>query len=771
MLKEIIEGNSIRETIALAISEIHRDGPENPETLEKLSLIKKYHSEIFSEYEARILSVMGLFYKTASPKSFVEAIYKNIGDTIEEQYGRAFTPMQASAYKSISEKEYYSFSAPTSTGKSHLFRELIKEYTDDIVIVVPSRALIAEFYSTVIELVDKEVLVLQFVENVNQHNTSRRIFIITPERGVELFKYADEFNICLFLFDEAQISEEPVRGISFDAFVRRVENSFPESKKVFAHPFVENPEAQLKKHNIQSNSKAQSFKQSNVGKIFVAREEDGSFSYFSPYSESPDVPIGYDIIKETLKDDGTALIYTSKSKIFNGGHIEGFGDYVDLCPTIENPGATKIIESLKKYIGSSNSELGKQSSFIQLLERGIVVHHGSMPLKARLIIENFVREGFAKLCFATSTLNQGINMPFDCVLIDNFHLMETLTLKNLIGRSGRSSNRNELDYGYTIVNRSNVSTFTSRINQEIILEETSRLDEELDNVPEDSLDLVEAIQSDSFNDELHLTNSQVDRIKDANLSSDIRYILDKLVDGNRTITAKQYYDLGNGVRKIVKRKLKKIYCAHLNRSSLNTPEQTVLSTSIPLLLWKIQGKSFSETLSLRHSYLTKRDERRELRNRLVKNEITQGQYNQLLREIKVKYSARAESLPNSRLSSAIPLFSQSTSVGDFDYDLLIYDTYDYLDKVISLSIADPISAALTVYFEESNDERAKVLKNYLRYGTNDEVEIWLLKYGFDPEDIEWIVDIVVHIDEAGIIFQDDISEIGEERVQIVSRYL
>ena len=238
MLENMIQGLGIREAIEDAIREFHNFGPISMATLEMLSLIKIHHPDVFSEYESKIISVMGLFYKIKEPNSFIESVYKNLGDTIEQQYGKSFTPMQASAYKSIATKRFYSFSAPTSTGKSHLFRDLIADEQNDIVIIVPSRALIAEFYSLVVDLVGKDVLVLQFIENINQHHTSRRVFIITPERGVELFKYADVFEVGLFLFDEAQLSEEPIRGLSFDAFVRRSEKSFPNAKKVFAHPFV-----------------------------------------------------------------------------------------------------------------------------------------------------------------------------------------------------------------------------------------------------------------------------------------------------------------------------------------------------------------------------------------------------------------------------------------------------------------------------------------------------------------------------------------------------
>ncbi|WP_018983372.1 DEAD/DEAH box helicase [Salinimonas chungwhensis] len=771
MLEQIENGEGIREILSDAIKEFHTKGPINLAVLEVISLIKVIHPETFSEYEEKLISVMGLFYKQVEPSSVLEAIYKDLGDAIEQKFGRTFTPMQATAYKAIHEKHFYSFSAPTSTGKSYLFRELVKDYDKDIVIVVPSRALIAEFYSVVIDLVQNDVLVLQFIENINQHNTSRRIFIITPERGIEIFKYGSDFDVGMFLFDEAQISEEPVRGLSFDAFVRRTEREFPNATKVFAHPFVSNPKAQFIKHGFVENYQADSFKQSNVGKIFVTLEEDGSFKVFSPYTDTDEIKLDNDIISSTLDSNGTVLIYSSKAKIFDGRHIEEYGQYIEQCPPIDEPEALKFVSMLEKYIGSSETQLGKQSSFIQLMKRGVVVHHGSMPLKARLLIENFVRNGYAKLCFATSTLNQGINMPFDCVLIDNFVYMNELTLKNLIGRSGRSTDLSKFDFGYTIVRRENVKTFSSRLSSDVVISETSKLDDDIKNIPEDFTDLVEAVKTDTFNDDLHLTNSQVERIRAANLRTQIKFVLDKLIDGEKAITGNQYYALGDPVRRQVKDKLKTIYCSHLRRSKLLSGEQAVLSAAIPLLLWKVQGKSFSETLSLRHSYLTQRDERRKLARKLRENEVEQSEYNKKLKRLKIKYSAQAEKLPNSRLTKSYPLFPGSMSVRNFDYDRLVYDTYDYLDKVISLSLADPICAALAVYYEETGDERSKVLSNYLRFGTNDETEIWLLKYGFDPEDVEWIATIVAHVDENGIVFIDDLSGLTDEQNLIIKRYV
>ena len=87
---------------------------------------------------------------------------------------------------------------------------------------------------------------------------------------------------------------------------------------------------------------------------------------------------------------------------------------------------------------------------------GIIVHHGSIPLRVRSIIEQFINDGFAKLCFATSTLIQGVNMPFDLVWIESFRFYGTedekaLNLKNLIGRAGRTlGTSSSFNFGYEI---------------------------------------------------------------------------------------------------------------------------------------------------------------------------------------------------------------------------------------------------------------------------------------------------------------------------------
>ncbi|AYN03731.1 DEAD/DEAH box helicase [Flavobacterium sp. 140616W15] len=767
------------EIIDEILYDFHKNGPVDQNHLETLSYFKKLQPDSFKKYESKLMFLMGLFYKTDEPNSFFEAIYNSYAQAILEDTGHNFTPVQADAYNSIKRFTNFSFSAPTSAGKSFLFQEIIKESRGDIIIVIPSRALLSEYLIKVKKLVSKETLVLAFIEIVNTKRTKNRIFIITPERGEELFKNLDKLNIELILLDEAQISEEGIRGMKFDSFVRRVDKKLNNVKKVFTHPFVINPEAQFLKHNIENNTDYETYNQKTVGKIYIEHFKN-KFKYFSPFEDKiGGKNVDGNIIKEIILKNGTALIFISKSKIYDGSFMDTYSEYVDLCEDIQNAEALTYINKLEEFFGTKNDN-EKKSLLIYLMKKGIVIHHGSIPLKARLIIEDFVNNKHAKICFSTSTLIQGINMPFDLVWINNFTFngnedQKTLNLKNLIGRAGRTTlENNSFDYGYVVIEKKNKKLFISRLNKESSLSETSDLDIETNSNNEDFADIVDAIRNDTFNTELHLTETQIERINNSNIEEDIKFILDNFLNAeSKPLTVKEYYHLKESKRKKVKKSFENIYKVHLRRQDLTMGEKNVLSTSIPVLLWLIQGKSFAEIISLRYAFLSEKDFRRKSRKQLINKEISLKEYRKLLKEKQVRYSCIANTLPDINFKKGVPLFSNNTHLDDVDFDKVVYDTYDYIDKVLSLSIKDPVSSVFILYYQKTRDNRAIVLSNYIKYGTNDDTEIWMLKYGFTFDEIDELKKYIQKIDETEIIFKESISEyiLDEDNYKLIERYL
>ncbi|MCM8529117.1 MAG: DEAD/DEAH box helicase [Lentisphaeraceae bacterium] len=774
-----INSDKVSETLNKVLKTIHSKGPVSLEDLETLSLIKYFQPEFFKQEEKKLLYLLGLFYKVEAPDDLFSYSYNIFSDIIQNTSGKILTPIQACIKKQILTNNYYSFSAPTSTGKSFIFKDLLLSQNNDVVIVVPSRALIAEYVFTVREIVKdfREILVLQFIDDINKKKTKRKIFIVTPERASEIFKQPELYKFSLFLFDEAQISEEEIRGINFDALVRRIDKIFPDAKKVFAHPFISNPEAQLIKHKFYTNSNSSSFEQNTVGKMYVNFDsKKGKFFFFSPFKEKPNAQknkyiIDFDLVEQVLLEGKRILIYTSKKSIYERKIEIDFKKYISLCPIIENPDAQKVISKIEEIIGAK----GKNSELIYLMKRGVVVHHGSIPLNVRYLIEKFTNDGHAKICFATSTLAQGVNMPFDLVWIDNLNFNETkekpnLGLKNLIGRAGRLTEKmNEFDYGYVVVK--SINTFSNKLSTQVELSKISKLDNSINEIPDDLKEFVESIKDDTFNDEYNLPEKQLLRIREIHTTEIITKFLNLLFNGNQIISGSEYRSLSSGKRKKFKIYLHKIYENSLGRE-LESGEKSVLSAALTILLWQIQGKTFKQLLGLRYSYLTNQIEQAKLDKLLINGEISKELYSETIENMEVEYSAIPEQLPNKSLKKIKPSRYAGKKVKDFEYDLLVYDTYDFLDKVISFSLSNIFIAAFKEYYFKFKDLRALKLVNYFRYGTDDDTEIWLLRYGFTMEEIEKIKPFVDQIDDYEIIFNQSLfHEQNLNTKEMVNRYL
>lgn len=774
ILRPNIEEGDLRSLINTMIQRLHEDGPVNEEWLETLAYVKELYPKIFKSYERTLMYEMGLFYKTDRPKSIFELVYDTYKKTIVAEIGNTYSPVQYSAIKNIENNQVFSFSAPTSSDKSYLFREILKNAAYDVVIVLPSRALIAEYLNEIKKIAPTDTLVLQFVENINIDKTRRRIFVITPERAMDLYSMSAQLDVKLVIFDEAQLIEDEYRGLRFDEMVRRVREEIPQAKLVFAHPFVENPDAQIKRNKLENTqNRSVVYQQRGVGKICLFYDDENRFYYFSPYHRLSGRFEVEDVVARAIQHNQTVLIYVSKSYLYQLGYLKKFESYINLCGNIKDEKALQIIEKLQDYIGG-NTHGEDASILLQLIRKGIVIHHGSIPLKCRMLIEQFVNNGYARICFATSTLMQGINMPFDVVWVDNFYFpdskMKVLDFKNLIGRAGRTSkDKNAFDYGYVVVSDGHRSYVRKYLQDKAKLTEKSLIDAPIEKIPEESRDIVESILDNSFDRELQITSAQKTRLIKQNVSADVRNLIELLFSGGEILTGEMYNrDLTNNQRDKVKELFRKLYIKHLRRSELSSGEKSILSASIPIMLWRIQGKSFKEIVALRKHYIMEGDKRRELRRQLTNHEISEADYTAAIANIEMRYTPIADTLPQDKNYHCARLFAEDER---FDYDKLVYDTYDYLDKVISFSISTPISAAVMIYYQESHDERAKQLYNYIRYGTNDSKEIMLCRYGFELDDMEWLHECVDDIDEHRILFNAKAYELDEDKKELIKRYL
>lgn len=757
MLRSIIDDSNPAQSIEDIIKELHINGPVSSTIIEKLSYYKRFHQNVFEIYEEKILSVLGLFYKNKHPTNLYSFVLAQIGELYQEQYNNYLTPVQASIRYAINSKKYISISAPTSAGKSFSIKHHIYETNGDVVIVVPSRALIAEYIETMKKHFgnDKSVMILPFVEYVFKSRNLRRIFILTPERARELFTQKETPNITLFFFDEAQISEEKERGVKFDVLVRRVEKIFPSAKLIFAHPFIDNPEAQIKKHSLSDEDAfTYSYKHNTVGKIFIQKHKNGKDYYFSP-----NIKDGHQL-KNCIEFNGsfrdfafdgnkTILIFVSKKSLYNGKFLDNYSDYIKKLTEVTEQKALDIIARVENLIGANPSH---QSTLVYLLKKGVVIHHGSVPLEVRFLVEKFIRLGFAKICFATSTLAQGINMPFDIVWLNNLRMSDTtekhraLAFKNLIGRSGRLTDSPKFDYGY--VYTENAKLVATRLNTDYQLSEESILETEI-NVDVDNKELIESILNESFNDELNLPQSKIERLSNQTTLDIIILILDLIYDNSENLGSNLLGKENARKRSLIKESFQKIFQISLNRE-LNKAEDRVFSNAIAIILHLMQNRSFKQIVSIRYNDISKRGKNR---------------------EEPPEFSQPAHRLPTKNLTE-YSLFENNIKAKNISYDVVVYDTYDYLDTVISYSLSDVFCGAFQNYHNITRDDRALNIINLFKYGTFNPKHILLLRYGFSAEQIVTLEKYVSHITEDEIIFDTpSLADCPEDIGNLIDWYL
>lgn len=761
-IKQILEGDDIEHLLDGVISKIYKTGLIDLSDSETLSLIKIYHPQVFASRESELLRFMALSYKDLSePRTLKEQIFKMYQEVIYEHYNYTYTPVQVDIASGINQNRVFSFSAPTSTGKSYLIMNLIRDCDTDVVVVVPSRALINEYFSKLCSLIpDKNVNILTFVEKVNTAHANKNVFIVTPERCREIFKYANDFNIGLFLFDEAQLSnEENLRGMYFDNIVRRCHNKFNNAKLVFAQPFVDNPASQIERNNLENEpGDSRRYKQRNVGQFYLAY--DGSeFFHFGIYKEimgSQKIKCDFNPILKSIEEGGSVLFYVSKSKILSRDFYQEFEPYIKLCKKITDERALELISKIQQYTGGKTDySRNYYSLFIDLLSRGIVVHHGSMPLEARLVVEDFTKSGFCRICFATSTLEQGINMPFDIVFLDRLEASDPIGVKNLIGRAGRSTEAPVFDYGCVIIRSSGMTKFRKLMSTEDHLSSKSMLDEEV--LEDDDLEEIKQELNDgSYDDNLNLPQSKLQRLSDIESDQLISQLLDYLFYKNKFISSDVVISNGERWRNMIDLFVK--FYAHYIRRELSKGEISILHTAIRILVWRVGAKTFKNMCQLRYQYVSRAKERAE--------------YNRNKWEFKkpARFTAKYQEIPNKNCFP-VSLFDLGTAATSVDYDSIIYDTYDYLDKLIGFKLSDILYAAFLKFYERHHEDRALAAANYIKYGTNDSKEIWLLKYGVMFEDMEILKPHIQEINEQEIVVAQSYYNLPLDSRKIIERFV
>lgn len=168
-----------------------------------------------------------------------------------------FFGAQKQAYDHLKDS-YFSYSAPTSMGKSFLMRMFIKEQVTNgaqlnFAIIVPTKALINETSQKIIKedlkdlLEEKNYKVVNAASDIALEGKHNFILVLTPERLLYLLIGKPDLQIDYLFIDEAhKMSGKNSRGPFYYKTVDMLKNRKNPPHFIFASPNVPNPEVYLR---------------------------------------------------------------------------------------------------------------------------------------------------------------------------------------------------------------------------------------------------------------------------------------------------------------------------------------------------------------------------------------------------------------------------------------------------------------------------------------------------------------------------------------------
>ncbi|KIM10565.1 MAG: helicase [Sulfuricurvum sp. PC08-66] len=420
-------------------------------------LFDKYSSNaVFQTFANSILVKLGNFqalsfiekFSNTESKLPYEILYEKSLKEVFQKISHSefiFTDSQYHIFETLKNSNHFSFSGPTSLGKSFIInafiRHLITEHrgTDNLVILVPSRALINQTVNKLKqEFKDVEnytILAHPSVPVMFRKENSRYIFVFTPERLIAYLSKIDNPKIDYLFVNEAHkvIAPTDTRSpLYYHAILQAERKSI---KLFFASPNVENPEIFL-----------QLFEKSQDEKIVIKSSPVAKNRYFLDLIENKCL-----MFSELNKDYKLDMNFSNNDFFFWLKKLGNNDKNIIYCNSKKDTISYALDFSKNQPIKKSNNlesvkELIKEYLhdkyyLIDCLDKGIAFHFGNLPQLIREKIEWLFEEKEIDYLFCTSTLLEGVNLPAKNIFIlankIGLSKFTDVDFWNLAGRAGR----------------------------------------------------------------------------------------------------------------------------------------------------------------------------------------------------------------------------------------------------------------------------------------------------------------------------------------------
>lgn len=366
-----------------------------------------------------------------------------------------FTDVQFELFSRLKDSSYFSFSGPTSLGKSFIIRAFVRYCIEkgdgpNIVVLVPTRALINQFS---IDLKNdlKDFLVghkfkLLTNSNISQvEDQSNYILVLTPERFSNYL--ATETNpIIKYLFvDEAQklAAQKDTRSITYYNVIERALRKYPDLNVYFSSPNVRNPGVFLELFKKDEDNTFRTIEMpvsQNLFFVDLARHE--AYVYPGRKQERINIDAPVVIKLDTALDTIAVLGEGEQNLIYCNRPIDAVGWATKFANRRETKSCNPDTdEELYRSIKAAEQLIHKDYFLIDCLKKKVAFHFGNLPQMIRYHVEELFRNNLIDHIFCTSTLLEGVNLPAKNVFIVRnkvgVNIFGALEFNNLAGRAGR----------------------------------------------------------------------------------------------------------------------------------------------------------------------------------------------------------------------------------------------------------------------------------------------------------------------------------------------
>lgn len=398
-----------------------------------------------------IFPTLGLIEQNNNSVSTIEnALEKVIKEVYQESpfEGKTFTDAQYKLFERLKNSNHFSFSGPTSFGKSFVMESfihyIIKEHhgIDNIVILVPTRALINQVSKKLkndIKAQNYKVLTHPVVPRFFKDDNNKYVFVFTPERWISYLSNKENPVVSYMFIDEAHktVSVNDTRSpLYYHAILLAERKSI---NLYFASPNIPNAEVFLQLFE-KSIDESMVIEDSSVSqnRYFIDLIDKKAVLFSDTGKE---VPLQYDFSIE--KGKLTKLLNRFGEGHQNIVYCNTVDDTIEFSMKFAKTRKVKEDKRIDELITLVKSFVHKDYYLIDCLKYGVAFHFGRLPQRIREQVEQLFVDGIIDYVFCTSTLLEGVNLPAKNIFIFSNAIGLTkfrdIDFWNLAGRAGRLS--------------------------------------------------------------------------------------------------------------------------------------------------------------------------------------------------------------------------------------------------------------------------------------------------------------------------------------------